>query len=221
MSMNQSETRSILIADTQPMIAEALKVWLSEAYSIQNVVSTYSEIMSEFEKQPPDMLILDYAALDFSGYDELKQLKRNYEKTALIILSNSYTRHEINEFKNSGIRNLLHKSVDQEELFECINLALKRKNYYCTYVLDLLFENNAKKELRPEPYHLTASEIEIVRLIGEGLTNKEIANRKYLSVHTIMTHRKNILRKLNISSASELIMYAIRNGIIDNIEYNI
>lgn len=219
--MNPSEAPHILIADTQPMAVEALKAWLSAAYSIQNVVSTYSEILSEFEKQPPDILIMDYAALDFSGYDELKQLKRNYEKTAIIILSNSFTRHEINEFKNSGIRNLIHKSADQEEIIECINLALKGKNYFCTYVLDLLFENNAKKEPRPEPYHLTASEIEIVRLIGEGLTNKEIANRKFLSVHTIMTHRKNILRKLNISSASELIMYAIRNGIIDNIEYNI
>lgn len=219
--MSQSKAPHILIADNQPMAIEALKAWLSADYIIQNVVSTHAEIESEFEKQTPDILIMDYAALDFSGYDELKQLKRNFEKTALIILSNSYTRHEINEFKNSGIRNLLHKSVDQEELFECINLALKGKNYFCTYVLDLLFENNAKKEPRPEPYHLTASEIEIVRLIGEGLTNKEIANRKYLSVHTIMTHRKNILRKLNISSASELIMYAIRNGIIDNIEYNI
>ena len=68
---------------------------------------------------------------------------------------------------------------------------------------------------------LTASETEIVRLIAQGMTTKEIAAQKFLSFHTVMTHRRNILRKLGVSNASELIMYAVSSGIIDTIEYNI
>jgi DNA-binding NarL/FixJ family response regulator len=86
--------------------------------------------------------------------------------------------------------------------------------------LDLLFDPNEKKS-QPSPAQLTTSEIEIVRLISQGLTNKEIAVKKILSIHTIMTHRKNILRKVGVSNASELIMYAIKSGLIDNIEYHI
>ena len=72
-----------------------------------------------------------------------------------------------------------------------------------------------------ETGQLTDSEMEIVRLIAEGLTTKEIASRKYISFHTVITHRKNIFRKLGVSSVSELIMYAIKAGWINMIEYHI
>ncbi|MBI5008743.1 MAG: response regulator transcription factor [Bacteroidia bacterium] len=72
-----------------------------------------------------------------------------------------------------------------------------------------------------EPGQLTPSEMEIVRLISEGLTTKEIASRKNISFHTVITHRKNIFRKLGVSSVSELIMYAIKSGWINMIEYHI
>ncbi len=73
----------------------------------------------------------------------------------------------------------------------------------------------------PGKHPLTASEIEIVKLIAEGMTTKEIASRKNVSFHTIMTHRKNIFRKARVNNASELVMFAIRAGIIDTIEYQI
>ena len=70
--------------------------------------------------------------------------------------------------------------------------------------------HNEKKSTGEETGQLTTSEMEIVRLIAEGLTTKEIASRKYISFHTVITHRKNIFRKLGVSSVSELIMYAIK-----------
>jgi DNA-binding CsgD family transcriptional regulator len=71
------------------------------------------------------------------------------------------------------------------------------------------------------PGRLTASEIEIVKLIASGLTAKEIALKRHISFHTVNTHRKNIFRKLGVSNSSELIMLAIKSGWIDNIEYYI
>jgi DNA-binding NarL/FixJ family response regulator len=88
-------------------------------------------------------------------------------------------------------------------------------------LLDLLFEISEKKSTGEETGQLTVSEMEIVKLIAEGLTTKEIASRKYISFHTVITHRKNIFRKLGVSSVSELIMYAIKSGWINLIEYHI
>ena len=72
-----------------------------------------------------------------------------------------------------------------------------------------------------DPKYLTVSEIEIVKLIADGLTTKEIASRRNISYHTVNTHRKNIFKKVEVSNASELIMHAIKAGWINNIEYYI
>jgi len=85
----------------------------------------------------------------------------------------------------------------------------------------LIIDPDEKRVFSGELNQLTASETEIVRLIAQGMTTKEIAAQKFLSFHTVMTHRRNILRKLGVSNASELIMYAVSSGIIDTIEYNI
>jgi DNA-binding CsgD family transcriptional regulator len=88
-------------------------------------------------------------------------------------------------------------------------------------LLDILLEVDQKKNSIEETGQLTISEIEIVRLISEGLTTKEIALRKFISFHTVISHRKNIFRKLGVTSISELIMYSIKAGWINTIEYYI
>jgi len=213
-------TAEIAIADTQILIIEGLKTLLSEKYMISNISASTDELQKALAIKIPDLLILDYYLLDFNDYEDLRVIKQLYPHMGIIILSNNLGRNDVMEFHSMGIKNILHKSADKEELFECIDLAVKGKKYYSGIVLDMLFESSEKKETI-NGLVLTASEIEIVRLIAQGLTNKEIAVKKFLSIHTIMTHRKNILRKVGVSNASELIMFAIKSGIIDNIEYHI
>ena len=104
---------------------------------------------------------------------------------------------------------------------DAFNAAIAGKKYFCSEVLDLLLERKSASRQLQEPGKLTTAEIEIVRQISQGLTTKEIALQKHLSFHTIITHRKNIFRKLSISNTSELLMYAMRTGIIDSTEYYI
>jgi len=111
--------------------------------------------------------------------------------------------------------------VGKEELFEALEATLKAKKYFSNELLDLLFESTEKKNQADESGQLTISEIEIVRLIADGLTTKEIASRKFISFHTVISHRKNIFRKLGVTSISELIMYSIKAGWINTIEYHI
>jgi DNA-binding NarL/FixJ family response regulator len=217
----EKEKIEIIIADNQYLIIEALKSILGNQYIIKDTVSSTSDLRIALNSGAPDLLITDYSLLDFNGFDELKEIRKTYPLMAIVILTNNISRNELAEFKNMGIQNILHKNADKEELVACLETALRGKKYYSDTFMDMLFDLNIKKGLIEETNQLTASEIEIVRLIAQGLTTKEIASRKFLSFHTIMTHRKNILRKLGVSNASELIMFAVRTGIIDTIEYHI
>jgi DNA-binding NarL/FixJ family response regulator len=119
-----------------------------------------------------------------------------------------------------GITNIILKTADRKSC-QALDSTLKEKKYYSNELFDLLFESNEKKTTIEESGQLTNSEMEIVRLIAEGLTTKEIAARKFISFHTVITHRKNIFRKLGVSSVSELLMYSIKSGWINMIEYHI
>jgi DNA-binding NarL/FixJ family response regulator len=220
--MSTAEKKSdIIIADNQFLVIEALKTVLDNRYQINNVVRSVRDLKNTLKAGIPKLLIIDYSLLDFNGFDDLREIRKLYPLMEIIILTNSLTRNELTEFNNLGIKNILHKNTDREDLISCLDAAMKGKKFYSDIFLDMIFEINEKKITREETTHLTVSEIDIIRLIAQGLTTKEIAAKKFLSFHTIMTHRKNILRKLGVSNASELIMYAVRNGIIDTIEYYI
>jgi DNA-binding NarL/FixJ family response regulator len=159
--------------------------------------------------------------IDISGISELKEIKISFPHLKMLVISNSISKADLHELNSAGINDIILKTADKEELIEAIDSTLKGKKYYSNELLDLLFEVNEKKSPIEGIGQLTISEIEIVRLISDGLTTKEIASRKFISFHTVITHRKNIFRKLGVTSISELIMYSIKAGWIDTIEYHI
>ena len=136
-----------------------------------------------------------------------------------LILTNSISKVEFTELSKIGIKNIIYKTADRDEILAAVDAALRGKKYFSEEILDLIIELGENRSVPEEPTHLTASEIEIVRLIAGGLTTKEIATKKNISFHTVNTHRKNIFRKMGIFNASELIIHAIKSGWIDNIEY--
>ena len=212
---------SIVIADSQFLIVEALKNLLGGQYFIRNTVNCKSDLQAILKSDPPKILIIDHLLLDFEGINDLKEIKESFPALTIIIITNFITRNELKELFSLGINNILHKNANQEEIFSCLKDAERGKKYFSDVFLDLIIDPDEKRVFSGELNQITASETEIVRLIAQGLTTKEIAAQKFLSFHTVMTHRRNILRKLGVSNASELIMYAVSSGIIDTIEYNI
>jgi DNA-binding NarL/FixJ family response regulator len=220
--MNKADNKiKVIIADNQFLVTESLRHILSEEYDIQEIANSVSDLKSALQNDIPGLLITDYSLLDFNGFDEIREIRKNYPHLNIIILSNNITRIELAEFNSMGIKNILHKNATREELFLCLDAARSGKKYYSDIFMELLFDIGERKGFLVDTSQLTNSEIEIVRLIAQGLTTKEIASKKFLSFHTVMTHRKNILRKVGVSNASELIMYAVKTGIIDTIEYHI
>jgi len=214
---------NILIADSQFLITESLKLILQSEgrFNVIRVVTEKSELINVLKLENISLLILDHSLININSISELKEIKSSFRDLKVLVISNSLSKTELIELNSAGINDIILKTAGKEELFEAIDSTLKGKKYYSDELLDLLFEVNEKKNPGEETGQLTVSEIEIVRLISEGLTTKEIATRKFISFHTVISHRKNIFRKLSVTSISELIMYSIKAGWINTIEYHI
>jgi DNA-binding NarL/FixJ family response regulator len=211
----------ILIADTQFLVVKSLKMLLESdhRFVVSAVVNSKFELFKVLEHELCGLLITDFNLIDFDSLDDLQRIKRTFPNIAILILTNSISKTEFTELSKIGIKNIIYKTADREEILAAVDAAVKGKKYFAEEILDMILEQGDSRQIPEEPTHLTNSEIEIVRMIVGGLTTKEIANQKNISFHTVNTHRKNIFRKMGVSNASELIILAIKAGWIDNIEY--
>jgi DNA-binding NarL/FixJ family response regulator len=214
---------NVIIVDSQYLIVEALKSLIGndERYFLAGVADTQNELYKLLESVQSGVLITDFSNIDYDGVDDLKNIRDKFPLISILILTNVINKTEFAGLTKAGIKNMIYKTSDKDEIFNAIESALKGKKYYSDEILDLFLELGENKYAVEDPKHLTASEIEIVKLIANGLTTKEIAARRNISYHTVNTHRKNIFKKVEVSNASELTMHAIKAGWIENIEYYI
>jgi DNA-binding NarL/FixJ family response regulator len=217
-----SSIKHILIADNQYLVSRSLAELLSEKYhfTVKEIVTNRKDLERSVQEGNLSLMIIDVNHFDFEGPADIKNVICS-GSTPVLVLTNSLTRSELAGLDSVGIKNILFKSSGESEILTAVDLALQGKKYYGREVMEILLEKGEWKKGLHETSSLTAAEIEIVKLIAEGMTTKEIASRKNVSFHTIMTHRKNIFRKARVNNASELVMFAIRAGIIDTIEYQI
>lgn len=212
----------VVVADSQFLIAQGIQCVLSpsDRFGLAGIAATKTELSKLLTAAAPQLLVVDPNTIDFdSTFSALQNIRTLHPQTALVILTAQVTKADISEYTKLGICTILNKNADAEELFSAFEAALKGKKFYSDDVLDVLMETPTSKYALEEPKNLTASEIEIVKLIADGKTTKEIAAHKCISIHTVNTHRKNIFRKLGVTNVSELIIQAIKAGWINNIEY--
>jgi DNA-binding NarL/FixJ family response regulator len=213
----------IVMADNQYLVTRSVTDIIRDRLhlSVSVVVTDRNDLEKIMKEGLLSLLIIDISQFDFVNPADLKKFLITDTRIPVLVLTNGLTKNELSELQVIGVKNILFKSTSEEELIMAISHALQGRKYFGHDVLEIMLENASPKKAVTENVSLTAAETEIVRLIAEGKTTKEIANRKNVSFHTIMTHRKNIFRKVKVNNASELVMFAIRTGIIDIIEYQI
>jgi len=218
------EKLSIILADNQALTRIGTITLLSNYFNGNIVVEeakTKKELFEKLQDHHHDALVLDFELFDFGDIAEIAEIRKKAPGIGLLIVTDNQSSDDLYKVLDTGVTNVIFKSCEEHEFMEAFNAAMAGRKYFCSEVLDLLLERKTTSKQIQDPGKLTISEIEIVRQISQGLTTKEIALQKHLSFHTIITHRKNIFRKLNISNTSELLMYAMRAGIIDSTEYYI
>lgn len=218
------DTLSIILADNQPLtrigIMDILNRYFNNRVEIKEVQNK-DALFDLLRTTPPQILVIDFDLFDFKEIGELKELKKIASPVGVLIVTDNQSPDDISKIVNMGFSNYILKTCLEHEFIEAFNATLSNRKYFSSDIMDVLIDQRSKARPALEPGKLTLAEIEIVKLIAQGLTTKEIALRKHLSFHTVITHRKNIFRKLAINNTSELIMYAMRTGIIDSLDYYI
>ncbi len=208
------QNTSIIIADSQYLVRVGLRHLLKDhpAFRIVSEVTGEEQLLEELKNRSPDMLVIDYNQPGSFSSATIDKVRVEYPRVKLLVISGDEDKKTIYQVLENGVNSYLSKKCDEKEIIGAVYATSNNEKYYCTNVLNHLLEKSFPTECAPTP--LSPREIEIVRLVASGLIAKEIAAELNLSTHTIYTHRKNIMRKLKIGTTSELVLYAVKEGLL-------
>jgi len=214
---------TLIIADNQPLTSFALRTWVERNRLVSFIIEapdkqTLKEALLELSDENV-LLIIDVELFDFSGKDDLILFFLEHKQLRKLFIGDHFNEEELSLIAEEMQSNILLKNIDEEELKIAVSYTLKGRYYIQPELLNILMRKNSTPVKSSfEEVHLTPTEKDVVSLIASGKTTKEVAEIRNLSYHTVVTHRKNIFRKLGISSIHALTIYAIKAGLIDPTE---
>jgi DNA-binding NarL/FixJ family response regulator len=216
------KTLRILIADDHDLMRRGVKALLQShaGWEICGEAHTGREAVAKAEELKPDVVILDISMPDLNGVDAAKRIRKASPDTEVLILSVHYSDQLIRDILEAGVRGYIVKSDSDRDLVIAVETLANHKPFFtprATEVMLTNFNEGKTKADLPETMRdrLTSREREIVQLLAEGKSSKEVASSLNISVKTAETHRANIMRKLQLHTVSELVRYAVRNQIIE------
>ncbi len=211
----------ILIADDHEVVREGMRALIEHepGWEVCGIAINGQEAVEMARKLKPEVVILDMAMPKLSGLEALRRIKRALPNTEVMIFSAHHSEEVIAQLFEAGAKSYIQKSDAGRHLVAAIKSLAEHKPFFTPEISKILFAkffsaDSCKKHSRPG-HSLTAREREIVRLLAEGLSNKEIASSLGISSRTVETHRATLMRKLDITSFAPLVRYAIRNNIIE------
>lgn len=202
----------ILIADDHTLFNEGIKQLLTETYEIVSQIYDGKEVLSAIQLHRPDVILLDINLPTINGFDIAHNIKKSFEFLKIIFLSMYSESDFIEQAKHIPVDGYMLKHSTKEELMECITAVMSNKVYYDPK-LTVNGKNLHQDDFFVKKFALSTREVEIIKLIKEGLNSREIGQKLSLSEETIKTHRKNIHFKLGINNLAELIEFANTNRI--------
>ena len=207
----------LIIADKQPLTAAGLESFLTDKQGVRVVgkVRHPPDLAELMATHRPDLLIVDYNIPDFLDLDDIKNAQAVSSKTNVLILSSDNNKSSILDALQLGVKGYITKECSLEEVAMAVQSTAKGEKFFCHKILDIIME----KHFSPEPENsdpsvLTTRETEILKLIAQGHSTQTVADMLFLSPHTVQTHRKSIIKKLNIKSPTQFVIYAMDLGLL-------
>lgn len=210
----------VFLADDHKILRESLVILLSQKENIE-VVGAAGDGQDAYKKileLVPDIAVLDISIPRLNGLDLAERLRTELPGVKVVIL----TMHKSGEFVSkalcAGVRGYVLKDNALEELIECIELVYTNKIYLSQDITGIVVEgfvHNNRDGAESGESAISSREREILQLLAEGKSNKDISDLLNLSIKTVETHRANIMRKLNFKNITDLVLYAVRNHIIE------
>lgn len=215
------KTLRILLADDHDIVREGLRMLLGaqEHWQVCGEATTGREAVDMATQLKPDIIVLDLSMPELNGLEATRQIRKILPESEILILTMHDSETLASDALAAGARGFLLKTDTRHQLIPAITTLATHQPFFTPKVSALLLNVFLHPETRlanaSDPSkRLTPREREVVQLIAEGKTSKDIAVRQGLSVKTVEAHRANIMHKLGVRSASELVLYAVRNQII-------
>jgi two-component system, NarL family, nitrate/nitrite response regulator NarL len=206
----------LAIVDDHQIVIDGLIALLNEDAKFELIATANNgiEMLKILNEKKVDILLSDIVMDGMSGQQLAKEVKLKHPTIKIIALSMSSVGEVVEQMINEAdISGYLLKQTGKAELVEAIEKVYNGGQYFQQKILDELDKQSQKKK-KIEAAHLTIREKEIIQLINKNLSNKEIAESLFLSIHTIETHRKNILRKTDTNNVLSLMQWAKENGVL-------
>jgi len=208
---------NVAVADPNLLIREGIKSILLTNKNV-NIIAEFQEaddIKKGLKSSSINLLIIDYNAF---GLDDrfMESLKTQFKDLKIMCLTNQISSVKLELIIRTGIHAHIFKDCDREEIIDSVIKTAEGERFFCGKVLEALteLEKGNPVNYSCKGLSITQREAEIIRLISEGKTNKEIADTLFLSNHTVNTHRKKIMTKLGINNTAGLVMYAIKENLV-------
>lgn len=213
------KTFRILLADDHAVVRRGLRSILEShtGWHVCGEAVNGRQAVEMAREHQPDVAIIDINMPELNGLDATRQVCKVSPLTQVLILSAHDSEQLVREMLTSGARGYVLKSDAGEDLLVAVNALTAGRLFFTSSVSDLVireFRNDGRDGSSEVPPRLSPREREVIQLLAEGNTNKEVAVRLDISVKTAETHRKHIMAKLALHSASDVVRYAIQNGII-------
>jgi DNA-binding NarL/FixJ family response regulator len=211
-----SQKIRILLADDHAVVRQGFKLILGAQPDMEIVgeAGNGREAVELAEKLRPDVAVMDVAMPELNGIEATRRIGESAPRTRVLALSMHKDSVYVREILRAGARGYLLKDQIDSDLLAAVRAVARGEGYLSPAVSDAVL-NDYRKHVSDPIDLLTSREREVLQMIAEGKTNKEIATVLDLSVYTVDAHRGRIMEKLNLHSVNELVRFAVRNGLVD------
>jgi len=216
-------THSIILVDDHQLVLDGLESIVKELseFEILGSAKNGKEGVDLIKTMDPDLVLMDIDMPIMNGLEATRRVKQELPATKVIILTMHNEASLIKKVMDIGADGYLLKNSDREEFYDALKTVVNGKSYFSSDVTKALLNQDVKKSLTFEDSDsvqlskLTEREIDILKNIAEGLSNKEIGDKLFISHRTVDTHRTNLMKKLGVHNIAGLIKFAIKNGLIN------
>ncbi len=217
-----ANTVQILVADDHDIIRRGLKQLLTSrpGWEVCGEAKTGREAVAMVERLKPDVVVMDISMPDLNGLEAARKIHKLFPKMGILILTLHFSDQLVLDIVEAGARAYIMKSDADRDLVSAVEALANHRTFFTARAADMLLNGFSKEKAVVDPQsnlrnRLTSREREIVQLLAEGKSSKEVAVVLGISVKTAETHRANIMRKLEMHSVSEVVRYAVKNQIIE------
>lgn len=207
------EKKKVLIDDPQFLTRQGLVALVDSLGDFEVVEPTSGsyDLVKNIEQVCPDVVVVGMQQEDVKAIKMIEAATEASEASFLVITGTSKKR-VVQKLLNFGVKGVLTKNCSEEEIINGLMFVAKNNRFYCNAILEIVMSQEESGDC--DPTILSDREYQVLEFITRGLKTNEIAQELYLSVHTVNSHRKNILKKLNVKTPAELIVYALESGLV-------